>query len=145
VSPGAAHGPALVAGLLWLAAAFCAGYWLLLAWGRGPVVPVGTVAAPAPATDVAALARVLGAMPAAQRAAAVSPASRFRLLGVVLRSGQRGAALIALDGQAPRPYTVGAALEGGLVLQSVDRSSARLGPALGGGTTVELSLPSRPN
>jgi len=108
-------------------------------------VPVGTVAAPAPATDVAALARVLGAMPAAQRAAAVSPASRFRLLGVVLRSGQRGAALIALDGQAPRPYTVGAALEGGLVLQSVDRRSARLGPALGGGTTVELSLPSRPN
>lgn len=136
-------GPALAAGLLWLAAGLSGGYWLLQAWGRSPVTPLTAVAAPLPQTDVAAVARTLGAVPQAQPAAApVASASRLQLLGVVARPGQRGAALIAIDGQPPRPYTVGATLDGALVLQSVDRRTARLGPALQGPTTVELSLPS---
>lgn len=140
---GSRLAPALAAGLLWLAAGLSAGYWVLLAWGRSPVTPVAAVAAPQPQTDVAAVARALGAAPEAQPVAAapVALASRYSLLGVVSRPGQRGAALIALDGQPPRPYTVGAALEGGLVLQSVDRRSVRLGPAPAGPATVELSLP----
>ena len=139
----ARHGPALAAGLLWLAAGLSIGYWVLQAWGRSPVTAVAAVPTPQPQTDVASVARALGALPAAQpeAAAPVALASRYRLLGVVSRPGQRGAALIALDGQPPRPYTVGAALEGGLMLQAVDHRSARLGPALKGPATVELSLP----
>jgi general secretion pathway protein C len=44
---------------------------------------------------------------------------RYTLLGVVADRQQQGAALIAIDGEPPRPYAVGAQLEGGLVLQSV--------------------------
>lgn len=146
-SGAARHGPALAAGLLWLVAGLSVGYWVLQAWGRSPVMPVAAVAAPQPQTDVAAVARALGALPAAQAVptAPATLASRFRLLGVVSHSGQRGAALIALDDQPARPYTVGAALEGGLMLQSVDRRSAKLGPALEGPSTVELSLPPEPD
>lgn len=139
----ARHGPALAAGLLWLAAGLSAGYWVLQAWGRSAVTSVAAVAAPQPQTDVASVARALGALPqqAQPEAAPVALASRYILLGVVSRPGQSGAALIALDGQPPRPYTVGAALEGGLVLQSVDRRSAKLGPQRDGPSSVELSLP----
>jgi general secretion pathway protein C len=140
------HGPALAAGLLWLAAGLSAGYWVLQAWGRSPVTPVSAVAEPLPQTDVASVARVLGAVPQSQPVAAapVSVASRLSLLGVVSRPGQRGAALIALDGQPPRPYTVGATLEGGLVLQSVERRSVKLGPERSGPSTLELTLPPQP-
>jgi general secretion pathway protein C len=71
----------------------------------------------------------------------VPVASRFVLLGVAALGGSGGAALIGLDRQPPRPYRVGAVLDGGLVLQSVSRTTARLGPALQGPTTVELTLP----
>jgi general secretion pathway protein C len=139
-------GPVLAAGALWLAAGLCAGYWVLHVWGRGPVTPVAALAAPTPQTDVAAVARSLGAVPQAQLVAAppVTMASRFRLLGVVSRPGQRGAALIALDDQPPRPYSVGATLEGGLVLQSVERRSVKLGPEKTGPASVELTLPPQP-
>lgn len=135
---------ALTAGLLWLLAGLSAGYWILLAWGRSPVTAV-TGAAPAVAvSDVASVARALGAVPAAPAAgqAPVAAAARYSLLGVADQSGELGSALIAIDGQAPRPYRVGAALDGGLVLQAVARRSVRLGPALQGPSTVELSLPS---
>ena len=52
-----------------------------------------------------------------------------------------GCALIAVNGQPPRPYRVGASLEGGLVLQAVSRRSARLGASMNGPATVELTLP----
>ncbi|MGX5651902.1 hypothetical protein ACWKW4_16745, partial [Hydrogenophaga borbori] len=54
------------------------------------------------------------------------------------------AALIAIDGQPPKPYRVGAELDGGVVLQSVQRRSARLAPAGGGQQGFELSLPAPP-
>ena len=102
---------------------------------------------PQPQTDVSAVARALGSVPQArpEAAAPVALASRFRLLGVVSRPGQLGAALIALDEQAPRPYTVGSVLEGGLVLQSVERRSVKLGPERTGSATVELTLPPQPD
>lgn len=139
----ARHGPTLAAVMLWLAAGLSAGYWMLQAWGRSPVTPVAAVAVPPPQTDVVSVARVLGAVPQAQPVAAapVTMASRLSLLGVVSRPGQRGAALIALDGQPPRPYFVGAVLEGGLVLQSVERRSVKLGPEQAGPSSVELTLP----
>lgn len=136
----------MVAGLLWLAAGLSAGYWVLQALGRSPVTPL-TVAPPsAIQVDTVAVARVLGAQPQASATAAapVSTGTQYNLLGVVAASAAGGAALIAVNGQPPRPYRVGASLEGGLVLQSVSRRSARLGLSMAGPTTVELALPASP-
>ncbi|WP_372659209.1 type II secretion system protein N [Hydrogenophaga sp.] len=135
--------PQAVAGLLWLAAGLCAGYWVLLAWGRTPVVPVSAPAMALPSADPQAVARVLGALPQAATAdaAVVVPATRYSLVGVVTRNAVHGAALIAVDGQAARPYTVGASLEGGLVLQAVGPTSARLGTSVQAPASVELILP----
>ena len=76
-------------------------------------------------------------------AAAPTLASRFQLQGVMAGGPNAGAALIAVDGKAAKPYRVGAALEGGLVLQSVQRRSVRLAPS-GNGQAFELSLPEPP-
>ena len=141
-APGLA--PALAAGLLWLAAGLSAGYWALLAWGRSPVTPVAAVAMAPVVSDAAAVSRALGAaapVAAAEALAPVAAAARYRLLGVVDQAGRNGAALIAIDGQPPRPYTVDAVLEGGLVLQSVGRLGAQLGASSSGPTTLELNLP----
>lgn len=142
------HGPAVAAGVLWLAAGLSAGYWGLLAVGRTPVAPVPAAPLALPVADPSVVARALGFLPevvAAQVAPAPVPvASRYALLGVAVE-GLGGAALIGLDGEPPRPYRVGAALEGGLVLQAVSRTTARLGPSLQGPATVELSLPQAPS
>lgn len=137
------RGPTIAAGLLWLAAGLSAGYWVLLAWGRSPVTPVSAVAPAQLVADSAAVARTLGAVPGVAPTGAVASAPpRYNLLGVVAAGHQDGAALIAVDGQPPRPYRVGAPLEGGgLVLQAVTRRAVRLGPSLEGPATIELTLP----
>ncbi len=137
--------PAVAAGVLWLAAGLSAGYWVLQFLGRSPVTPVSTVAtAPAP-PDPQAVARALGSMPAMAASADAAPVAsapaRYVLLGVVTTGAERGAALIAVDNQPPRPYRVGAALDGGLVLQAVTRNTVRLGPSLRAPASMELSLP----
>lgn len=140
--------PALAAGLLWLAAGLTAGYWVLLALGRTPVTPVSAVASAVPVADPAAVAQALGFQAAvATTAAAPAPVaapSRYALLGVVDGGPQRGAALLAVGGLPPRPYRVGAVVENGLVLQSVSRRTVRLGPALDGPATIELTVPELP-
>lgn len=137
------RGPTVAAGLLWLAAGLSAGYWVLLAWGRSPVTPVSTLAQAPLAADPVAVARTLGAVPSAVAPVGVTAAAppRYNLLGVVAVGVQDGAALIAVDGQPPRPYWVGASLDGGLVLQAVTRRTVRLGPTLSAPATVELTLP----
>ncbi|MEY4979207.1 MAG: hypothetical protein RLZZ352_1477 [Pseudomonadota bacterium] len=138
-------GPVLVAGLLWLMVGLSATYWVLLVWGRTPLVPVSAAPLALPVTESAVVARALGWQPvpttAQQAPAAVAESSRYVLLGVVTHGRDQGVALIAYDGQRPRPYRVGAVLESGLVLQKVDRRGVRLGPALQGPTTVEINLP----
>jgi len=141
--------PALSAGVLWLAAGLSIGYWVLQVWGRSPVTSVASVAPPAVRSDAASVARALGAAApaAAQRENAIQPELIARSHAVPGGGTdiQQGAALISMDGQPPRPYAVGAALDGGLVLQAVDRQGARLGPQRDGPTTVQLSLPETPS
>ncbi len=93
-----------------------------------------------------AVARVLGVVPqaASSPAAPVVTGIQYSLSGVVAANAPDGAALIAVNGQPPRPYRVGASVEGGLVLQSVTRRGARLGASVDGPVTVELSLPANP-
>lgn len=137
------RGPALVAGALWLAAGLSAGYWALQALGRSPVTPLAVAAPSSIQVDSLAVARVLGAQPVAAAApnAPVATGTQYQLQGVVAANAAGGAALIAVNGQPPRPYRVGASLEGGLVLQAVSRRSVRLGASMDGPATVELTLP----
>ena len=145
-SSAARRAPAWVAGLLWLAAGLSAGYWVLLAAGRSPLTPLSVAAAPALQVDTPSVARVLGALPEVVQAPVVPVVTgvQYSLSGVVTANAPDGAALIAVNGQPPRPYRVGASLEGGLVLQSVTRQGARLGASVGGPATIELRLPANP-
>lgn len=59
------------------------------------------------------------------------------------RDSGGGAALIALDGQPPKPYRVGAQVDAGLVLQSLGPRQARLGATLHGPAALTLEIPQR--
>jgi general secretion pathway protein C len=132
--------------VLWALVAGSAVYWGLKFTARGgavAAVPVAThTGAPA---DPVAVARLLGANPAAA-AQAPSVASRFALVGVVASSTHQGAALIAVDGKPAKPFRIGAALDDHLILQSVESRRAVLAESPGGPAvvTLELPLPKKP-
>lgn len=131
---------------VWAAAAASAIFWGLRLGAPTGGAAVPAVAAPPPALpDARALARLLGAGPPVDGGAAAPAASqpsRFALVGVLsgLRSGG-GAALIAVNGNPAKPFRIGAAVDEGLVLQSLGRRQAQLGPALGEPATVTLEMP----
>lgn len=143
---GRKPGLVLLTGVLWLLAGLSAGYWVLLAWGRPPVTPVPASATAAPTVDAALLARLLGAVPAAAPIGEAAPvaASRYALQGVVAVGTARGAALIAVDGGPARPFRLGAEVTEALFLQSVSAQEVRLGPAMGGPSSITLEMPSKP-
>jgi len=128
---------------LWLLAAGCAIFWGLRL-GSGPEVAAPLPAGPrAVAVDPAAMARLLGGVPAAPGATVAAPvASRFQLVGVAAgaRSGG-GAAVISVDGAPARPYRVGTTIEPGLVLQSVHGRRAVLAAQTDGAPVATLELP----
>ena len=63
------------------------------------------------------------------------------LLGVLAGTASGGgAALIAVDGKPARPYRVGAAVEPGMVVQSLSRREARLGASQDGASTMTLEV-----
>lgn len=144
--PGHKPWPAVVAGLLWLAAGLSAGYWVLQAWGRSPVTPVPATSSGPPVVETAQVARALGALPAAmpQANAPVVAASRYALQGVVAVGTDRGAALIGVDAQPSRPFRVGAEVESGVFLQAVTAKEVRLGPSVEGPASVTLAMPALP-
>lgn len=132
----------------WGLAAACAVYWAL----RLLAAPAGLPASAQPVAMAGELKGDIGRLFAAAPVVTASPAAarpelsgRFKLIGVMApKEGERGRgqgiALIAVDGKPPRPYRVGAFLEGALVLQSVASRSATLGPE-GGGAAVKLDMP----
>jgi len=134
---------------LWAAAAASAAYWgLRLSAPLGSAGP--TVAAATPATpDVAAISRLFGgsvAPSASAKPQAPEPATAARLILLGVLTGQRsslGAALIAVNGQAAKPFRVGAQVADGLVLQALGPRQARLGPTANGPTTLTLDMPPR--
>lgn len=130
--------------VLWALVAASAVYWGTKLSSRpgGEMAPVA--ARTPPQADPLALARLLGSNPVAQAAAPVaSLASRFVLVGVVASRGPDGAALIAVDGKPAKPFRVGAAVDEGLVLQSVEARRAALGASMQGAPSVTLELPLR--
>lgn len=133
--------------LAWSLAGFSVAYWVLRWSAHTPAVALPVVAAAPAVADSQAVARALGAVrPAPGPAAAlpVASASRYVLTGVVapVNPGAGGVALIAVEGQKPNPYRVGAVLDGRWRVQSIDRRAVQL-QAMDGATTesVRLDLP----
>ena len=137
--------------LLWALATGSMTYWVL----KWPAAGQGMVNAPLPQVDVAlptvqAVATALGGGQATVAAPGgpvtaqgVQASSRMALVGVVATQGNRGTALIAIDGKPARPFRVGAKVDGDLVLQSVAARQAKLGPGPDAATTVTLEIPVR--
>ncbi|MDO9278779.1 MAG: hypothetical protein Q7U05_09505 [Polaromonas sp.] len=99
---------------------------------------VATPAAVAVAAGTPAeLSRVLGAPRTMLAGSALSPAERFRAIGVLANASGQGAALISVDKQAPRPFRVGASVAPGFILKAVKLREVLLEDSLQG----ELSLP----
>ncbi len=133
--------------LLWSLVAASAVFWGLRMSARSGAAPLAPAVTRAPAAaDPVAVARLLGASPAAVAAAPAAPAlaSRLMLVGVVAgAASQKGVALISVDGKPAKPYRVGAAIEEGVVLQSVQGRRAVLAQGGDGAALLTLELPPR--
>jgi len=138
------HAPLATTGL-WALAAGAAVFWgLRLASPADAVAAAATMPRPSVSADTDAVARLLGVLPASGAApAAPEAASRFALSGVVADPSKQGAALISIDGKAPRPFRVGAKVGDNYVLQSVGLRSATLGAQVDGPAAFTLQLPVR--
>lgn len=130
---------------VWTLAAASLAYWGLRLSAHAPALAVPVASQSVPAPDAQAMARLLGALPVQAQAAVAAPvSSRFALIGVLAgRESGGGAALIAVDGKPARPFRVGAAVDAGLVLQSLGQRRAHLGAAVDGPATVTLEMPQR--
>ena len=136
---------------IWLALGWSGSAWVLralqptpAAQGLAPSQPGAALSvAPGPALVGPEAARLLGAPATTGVEVVASPnlASRLKLVGVASAGAKRGAALIGIDGQAPKPYQIGREVVDGLVLQSVDRLGARLGAQVGGPSALQLDMP----
>ncbi|MHB1123161.1 MAG: type II secretion system protein N [Ramlibacter sp.] len=131
--------------LLWALVAASAVFWGLRMSARSGATPLVPAVNRAPAAaDPVAVARLLGASPAATAAAPAAPAlaSRLILVGVVAgAASQKGVALISVDGKPAKPFRVGAAIEEGVVLQSVQGRRAVLAQSGDGPSVLTLELP----
>ena len=129
--------------LLAALAAASATYWVLK-WSApaAPAPAAAPAASAATQTDPQGVARLLGGGQVASAATVVDrTASRFKLTGVVASGSSNSYALIATDGQAAKPYRIGAAVSDALVLQSVAIRSAALGAKLDAPAALTLELP----
>lgn len=138
----------IAAFVVWALVAATAVFWGLRLLVRPQPAPAYAVAVGDAGALRGDLSRLLGATPAvAGPAAPPAPelAARFKLLGLMAgRSPMDPAlALIAVDSRPARAYTIGAVLDGELVLQSVSLRSAKIGPAYGA-TAVTLEIPPLP-
>lgn len=95
-----------------------------------------------PQAPAGAVARLLGTE-AVAAAAAPEAASRFRLTGIIARPGGQGVALLSIDGKPAKPYRVGAQLEEGWMLQSVEQRRAALATDADAPVRLQLELPPR--
>ncbi len=128
--------------VLWALVAASAVYWGLKLTARAGAVAAPVAVRTPPPADPVAVARLLGSSPKGPEGVPVaSVSSRFVLTGVVASRNRQGAALIAVDGKPAKPFGVGAAVEEGLVLQSVEGRRAVLAATMEGPATVTLELP----
>jgi len=121
-------GVGLATALVWALAAGGALYWGLRA-GQPPAPSLPPAVGDAgAAVNAQAVAHALGVPRTAQQGASqprAAIAGRVRLSGIVTH-GAGGAALLSVDGKPPKPYRVGAEVEGGWVVQAVTQHAVEL-------------------
>ena len=146
----------LFAFVVWALVAATAVFWGLRLLTHAQSAPAHAVVVGDSVAARSDLSRLLGAAAVVaplQAAASAEGGSRFKLLGIMAPkvrasasttgSSTNGVALIAVDGRLPRAYTVGAPVDGDLVLQAVTLRTADIGKAAGA-PTVRLELPVLP-
>lgn len=132
----------LVTVLVWALAALSVAFWALRLLGpSGDAAPVPVARAALAQADATAVARLLGATTQVVAAPAAATGGRYVLTGVVADRRQGGAALIAVAGQPPKPFRVGAEIEPGVLLTSVGARQAVLAPAPDAEPLATLELP----
>jgi general secretion pathway protein C len=128
--------------VVWALAAASAVFWGLRWDGKAALTqPIATLAPSATVAEAGAVARLLGSA-GVVAAVAVNAPNRLVLAGVVARTGSHtGAALIAIDGKPAKSISVGARVEEGLFLRSVQGRQASLAASPDGPVTMTLELP----
>jgi general secretion pathway protein C len=132
-----------ITAMLLTTALLCAGYWVragLSAEKKQAVATVPTLV-PVVAGTATELARLLGAPRPALAGPALSPTERFRVYGVIASASGQGTALVSVDKQPPRPFSVGSGIAPGFVLKSVTQREVRLSDSMQGAVTAVLPLP----
>ena len=137
----------LSAFVIWALLAACAAFWALRLVARPAQVPPQALPVALEQALKGDMSRLFPARPLPQAAALAPASSRFQVLGVVAPKAHpqsaEGVALIAVDGQPPRPYRVGARVEADLVVQSISQHTVQLGPK-DGPAAFSLDLPALP-
>jgi hypothetical protein len=134
--------------VLWGAATASLVAWGLAFWpndGQPLATPV-SMGPVATGSEVSAtnLSRILGVSSMSVGAEPDAPSVHTRLVLVgIAKSGANMAALIAVDGQAAKPFAKGMEVLPGLVLQSVSLQQAHLGVALNSPSHMSLDMPKR--
>ena len=138
------HWSSGLAACAWALAAASAVYWGLQLTSPQTVQSATSLStAPERQPEVApAIARALGQM-AAQEGPKAQTNSQFKLLGVIASSSGQGSALIATDGQPPKAYRVGQAVQDGFTLVSLTPRQARL-QSSSADVLLELPNPDKP-
>ena len=136
----------LVTFAVWTLVAMSVAWWSLKFVGaQGPTLIATTPSAPAVGSEQADLTKVFGSSNSSSTAlaaipAAINPATRFSLIGVVANRASSGVALISVDGKAARPYRVGSPIEDTYELKSVAARSAVVQEAKAAGATFTIEL-----
>jgi general secretion pathway protein C len=105
-----------------------------------PVLAASATAQAVPQVKSAQIASWLGAAPGAGESVAGATGSRYELRGVITQ-GRSGVALLAVDGQAAKPYWVGSLIHEGVMLRSVGPRHAELAADRRGPVIQRLELP----
>lgn len=127
---------------VWALAVFSIVFWALRLLGpSGSGAPAPVVQTALAQADAAAVARALGAVPQVAAVPVIAAGTRYVLTGVVADRRQGGAALIAVAGQPPKPFRVGAEIEPGVRLSSVGARKAVLASGEGAAPLATLELP----
>ena len=105
-----------------------------------PVLATSATAQAVPQVKSAQIASWLVAAPGAGESVAGATGSRYELRGVITQ-GRSGVALLAVDGQAAKPYWVGSLIHEGVMLRSVGPRHAELAADRRGPVIQRLELP----
>jgi general secretion pathway protein C len=133
--------------VIWALAAASGVFWGMQLFVRPAHAPTHVALATDSASARGDITRLLGASVIAPEPEQVSVvpdlAARMRLTGVAAPPSHSGAgvAIISVDGNPPRVYRVGAAIDSGFVLRDVSQRTATVGMVGQAGSEVRLEMP----